>query len=89
MGLGLYDEPCSAAAGGSGKDTGRSEGDYLMEYYCVMCEDYWAGVGLEEATVCICCNFPFMIEAASRRTERDYTVFHPCPIHPQTIEAVR
>ena len=35
-----------------------------MEYYCVMCEDYWAGVGLEEATVCICCNFPFMIDAA-------------------------
>ena len=59
-----------------------------MEYYCVMCEDYWAGVGLESATVCICCNFPFTAGAASRPSERDYTVFHSCPIHPRTIEAV-
>ena len=57
-----------------------------MEYWCVMCEDYWAGVGLDVQTVCICCNFPFLIEAAIRLPERDYTVFQPCPVHPREAE---
>ena len=45
-----------------------------MEYWCIICEDYWAAAGLEDASVCIKCNFPFAAQTPSRLPEKDYSI---------------
>ena len=56
-----------------------------MEYWCEVCRDYWAAVGVGETSVCICCHTHFEPNADGRSPERDYTVEQPCPVHPAQL----
>ena len=40
-----------------------------MDYFCEVCGDYWAGVGIGVATVCICCQAMRECTRVSRHTQ--------------------